>query len=222
MLIRDDLNVPVLNFQTETDVVALGAVTDRQPDGERFRLWEVAGAAHGDYYSFVSGRQDFGRGPQFAVVVEEDAILGYIQCERPMNAGPMPWVFNAALRALDTWVAGGAPPAEAPRLAVDDAGSALQRDALGIATGGIRTPYVDAPPGVLSGEPNGGDPFCFLFGTTELFDAPRMAELYSDQAGYEAAVADSADEAVAAGFLLPADAARIKAAARLQWQALGG
>lgn len=218
--IREDLNVPVLNFQTETDVLALGAINDRQPDSELFRLWETAGAAHGDYYSFISGRADFGRGAEFAVVVEEDAILGFIQCEQPMNAGPMPWVFNAALRALDVWVRDGRAPPEAPRLAVDDAGEAFVRDELGIATGGIRTPYVDAPAAVLTGEPNGGDPFCFLFGTTELFDAQRMAELYTDQAGYEAAVAAAADEAVAAGFLLQADAARIKSAATLQWRAL--
>ncbi|GAB3292206.1 alpha/beta hydrolase domain-containing protein [Parahaliea aestuarii] len=217
---REDLNVPVLNFQTETDVIALGAVSDRQPDSAGFRLWEVAGAAHGDFYSFVSGRADFGEGAQFAQVVEESAILGFIQCAQPMNAGPMPWVFNAALRALDDWVSDGTAPPESPRLQVDDAGEALLRDADGIALGGIRTPYVDAPPGVLTGEPNGGDSFCFLFGTTQLFDAAQMAARYTDQAGYEAAVAESADAAVAAGFLLAEDAERIKAAATLQWQAL--
>ncbi|WP_193940615.1 alpha/beta hydrolase domain-containing protein [Parahaliea mediterranea] len=218
--IRDDLNVPVLNFQTETDVIALGAVTDRQDDSDRFRLWEVAGSAHGDYYSFVAGRADTGQDPYFAVVVEQSAILGFIQCERPMNAGPMPWVFNAALRALEAWVKDGTAPPAAPRLAVNDAGDALLRDSDGIATGGIRTPYVDAPPGILTGEPNGGDPFCFLFGTTELFSADHMAARYTDQAGYENAVAESADAAVAAGFLLPQDAERIKAAAALQWQFL--
>ncbi|GII60144.1 hypothetical protein Skr01_02290 [Sphaerisporangium krabiense] len=47
---RDDLRVPVLALQTETDVVTLGYMAARQPDGERFRLWEVAGAAHNDTY----------------------------------------------------------------------------------------------------------------------------------------------------------------------------
>ncbi|GII83871.1 hypothetical protein Ssi03_18610 [Sphaerisporangium siamense] len=48
---RDDLRVPVLALQTETDVVTLGYMAARQPDGERFRLWEVAGAAHVDTYN---------------------------------------------------------------------------------------------------------------------------------------------------------------------------
>jgi len=221
VLFRTDLNVPVLNFQTETDVLTLGALSDRQEDSERFRLWETAGAAHGDYYSFVLGRQDTGVDPVFAVVVEENSILGFIQCESPINSGPMPWIFNAALHALNDWVITGSAPAEAPRLEVDDAGKVFLKDELGLVAGGIRSPYVDTPAAVLSGEPNGGDSFCFLFGTTDLFDASRMAELYMDQAGYEAAVASAAEDAVTAGFLLVEDAARIRAAASLQWQALG-
>ena len=219
--IRTDLNVPVMNFQTETDVLTLESITARQEDNPRFRLWETAGTAHGDYYSFISGRNDFGEGPQFAVVVEVDSILGFIQSERPMNAGPMAWVFNASLNALTDWVVDGTEPPTADRLDVNDDASAFIFDELGNVTGGIRNPYVDAPAARLSGEPNTGDSFCFLFGTTELFDAATMASLYVDKQGYIDAVADAADEAVAAGFLLAPDAERIKAAAALQWDALG-
>jgi hypothetical protein len=45
-----------------------------------------------------------------------------------------------------------------------------------------------------------------------------MAALYVDQAGYEAAVAESLDRALEDGFLLPEDAERIRAVAPLQWQ----
>ncbi|HKK22524.1 MAG TPA: alpha/beta hydrolase domain-containing protein [Pseudohaliea sp.] len=214
--IRDDLNVPVMNFQTETDVVLLGAAADRQPDSDSFRLWEVAGSAHGDYYTFVGGRSDTGADPLAPVVVEEDTILGFLRCDRPMNAGSMPWVFKAALRALDAWAAGGPPPPEAPRLTLTDAG-ALARDAFGNAVGGIRSPYVDAPAATLTGENNGGAALCFLFGTTELFDAATMASLYVDREGYRGAVNDAAEAAVEAGFLLQEDANRIIGAAGLQW-----
>lgn len=220
VLIREDLEVPVLTFQTETELLGMGAVTDRQPDSDWFRLWEVAGAAHNDYYSFVAGRQDTGEDPRFAVVVEVDGIPGFLRCEKPMNAGPMAWVFNAALRSLDDWVREGAAPPTAERLTVDDAASAFVKDELGNVTGGIRTPYVDAPAAVLSGEGQDGSSFCGLFGTTDLFDAAQMAQLYTDQAGYEVAVSAAADDAVEAGFLLPEDADRIRAAATLQWQAL--
>ena len=61
--IRTDLDVPVLTFQTETDLIILGYLPDRQPDGPRFRLWEVAGTAHADTYTLVVGFTDVGRRP---------------------------------------------------------------------------------------------------------------------------------------------------------------
>src|SRR5262245_18297249 len=42
-LLRTDLTVPVLTFQTETDMTALGFFPARQDDGKYLRLWEVAG-----------------------------------------------------------------------------------------------------------------------------------------------------------------------------------
>ena len=39
--IRADVRVPVLTFQSETDVLELGGVRARQPDGENFRLWRL-------------------------------------------------------------------------------------------------------------------------------------------------------------------------------------
>ncbi|MDO8863907.1 alpha/beta hydrolase domain-containing protein [Haliea sp. E1-2-M8] len=218
VLIRDDLNVPVFNFQTETDVFLLGSITERQPDTDRFRLWEVAGTAHGDYYSFIIGREDTGEDPRFLLVDEANGIPGFLSCARPVNAGPMAWTLSAALRALVTWVRDGTAPPTAERLAVDDASSAFLKDDLGNVLGGVRTPWVDAPVATLSGEGQEGDRLCFLFGTTVLFDAAQMASLYVDQAGYEAAVSEALDEAIAGGFLLQEDADRIRAVAPLQWQ----
>jgi hypothetical protein len=52
--IRDDARVPVIVVQSETDVLGtLVYLPARQPDNERFRLWEVAGAAHCDTISFA-------------------------------------------------------------------------------------------------------------------------------------------------------------------------
>ena len=193
--IRTDLNVPVLNLQTETDVIGLGAIASRQPDSRRFRLWEVAGGSHSDYYVNVSGRADKGADPEFALVVEETSVLGFINCEKPMNAGPTHWVVNAALSALDDWVLNGALPAQAERLSTQDDNTRFRRDELGNATGGIRSPYLDAPAALLSGDVNEGERFCNLFGTTELFDAASMASLYVDKTGYIEAVSEATDEA---------------------------
>jgi hypothetical protein len=220
VIIRTDLNVPVLNLQTETDVIGLGAITSRQPDSRKFRLWEVAGSSHSDYYVNVSGRADKGTEPEFALVVEETSVLGFINCEKPMNAGPTHWVVNAALSALQNWVLNGALPAQADRLYTQNDNARFRRDDFGNATGGIRTPYLDAPAALLSGDINEGERFCNLFGTTELFDAATMASLYVDKTGYVEAVSKATDDAISKGFLLVIDGERIKAAAPLQWDAL--
>lgn len=216
--IRADSNVPVMTFQTETDVTLLNFAPARQPDSDRFRLWEVAGTAHADYYSTVSGRGDATGAPRFAAVVEEDRVLGILRCDRPFNSGPMHYVFAAAIRALDDWVASGVLPPVAPRLDLADDQSGFLKDSNGNVTGGIRTPYVDAPVAVLSGEGQSSGGFCRLFGTTELYPPDRLASLYVDEAGYVAAVTESADAAVAAGFLLREDADAIIAWAPQQWR----
>ena len=74
--IRDDGSAPVMTFQTETDLTLLGYAAARQPDTDRFRLWEVAGTAHADYYSTVSGRTDATGEPRFAAV-----SLNGLHCE---------------------------------------------------------------------------------------------------------------------------------------------
>jgi hypothetical protein len=217
---RDDLTIPIINIQSETDVILLGAVDERQTDSDYFRLWEVAGGAHGDNYMLDSGRPDIGTGPEFTAVIENDTILGVIQCATPMNSGVIPWVYIAALDALDRWVREGIPAPEADRLATTDDLSDYLYDDVGNVLGGVRTPYVDAPAARLSGEFNDGNPICRLTGTTELFGAATMATRYVDRQGYIDAVAAATDQAVDAGFLLTPDAQRIRAAAGLQWDAL--
>jgi len=217
---RDDLPFPVINFQAETDVIPLGAVDERQPDSDYFRLWEVAGIAHNDNYQLVSGRNDIGVGAEFAQVVENDSILGIFQCQSPINSGAYPWVYMAALEALEQWVREGTAASSAEPLATLDDNSDYIYDDYGNVLGGVRSPYVDAPAARLSGALNQGDAGCRLSGTTELFDAATMASLYIDREGYISAVAEAADNAVSNGFLLEPDAVRVKAAAALQWDAL--
>jgi hypothetical protein len=179
---RDDLETPVINLQAETDVIALGAVDERQPDSAFFRLWEITGAAHNDNYQLVAGRDDVGVGAEKAVVVENALILGVFACDKPINSGPYPWVYMAALNALEQWVRSGDAAAEASRMAVTDDQADFQYDEVGNVIGGLRTPYVDAPAARLSGELNAGLVGCRLSGTTELFDAATMASRYVDRA----------------------------------------
>ena len=221
-LIRTDTTVPIMTFETETDVVFLGYAAARQDDTEMIVTWEVAGAAHGDQYTFVSGRGDKNGAPEFASVIEEPSIAGFITCDKPMNNGPQHYHFNAAVRALDEWVTEGKLPVHSPRLEINDDNSDYIYDELGNALGGMRSAYVDAPSAVLRGEPNTGASFCRLFGTTALFSAEQMASLYVDEAGYVNAVTAATNDAVEKGYLLPEDGEAIIAWAPSQWRSQTG
>ena len=207
-----------MTFETETDVVFLEFVKARQPDTDKIRTWEVALTAHGDYYTFVSGRDDKVGAPVFASVIEEPSIAGFITCDKPMNNGPHHYHFNAAVRALNDWVSLDTLPVTSPRLETNDDNSDYIYDALGNAMGGMRSAYGEAPSATLRGEPNSGNGFCRLFGTTALFSAEQMASLYVDEAGYVAAVTAATNDAVEKGYLLPEDGDAIIVWASSQWR----
>ena len=99
----------------------------------------------------------------------------------------------------------GEPPARGPRLATD-ADGVLERDADGIALGGIRTPAVDAPIAVHTGENPSESIICVLFGSTTPFTAEQLDARYPDHEAYVAAVTASAEAAVEDGFLLESTA----------------
>lgn len=220
--VRDDV-APVLIFETESDLLELKYYYARQPDSANVRTWEVAGTAHADTYT-VAGAYDKGGDPKYAeVTVTSSPVPGIISCGKPINSGPQHFVVNAAFAALNNWVATGTPPPSAPRLNIAGDPAAFVSDAYGNTLGGIRTPYVDAPVAKLLGNgqsgsindiSNTGQSFCFLFGTTTMFDSATLHSLYPNHASYVAAVNSASDSALAQGYLLELDAALIKEAAQ--------
>lgn len=189
VIFRTDLDAPIIDLQAEGDVTSiLGSVLARQPDSDKFRLWEVAGTAHADAHLV-------------------GFIADMIDCGVPINNGPLHFVAKAALRALDLWVRTGEVPPAAPRLEIaSDNPPTIARDADGIALGGIRTPLVDAPVDVLSGVP-GPSPaiICLLLGSTTPLSNDRLAELYDSAADYEQQYMTGAVVAIDAGFVLDDD-----------------
>lgn len=215
-LTRTDLDVPVLTLQTETDINGLGYVSVQQKDSKHFRLWEVAGTSHADLYTVNLGFSDVGDGAAEAKLLKHpsDATADVGGCGAPVNSGPDFAVASAAIAKLDRWVRTGKAPARAPRFELtDDAEPSIARDEHGNAVGGIRTPLVDAPIVTLSGEPNPGSGFCFLFGKTTAFDAATLAELYPSHDDYVKKFNASADTAVKKGYLLKPNAEAFKDAA---------
>jgi hypothetical protein len=217
--IRDDVGVPVLVFQTETDV-AFSNGTARQPDTDTYRLWEVAGTAHFDHYGLTIGKTDTGDGSAggeiFASMLNptNQPSPGFT-CGSPINTGPAHYVLDAAFHALKRWVAKGIVPPVAPRLQTTGTSPLVfATDADGNALGGVRTPAVDVPVATLSGRASGGTSFCFLFGSTVPFTPARLKALYPDHGDFVSAWARATRSARAAGFLVRADARELVAAAR--------
>ncbi|WP_405717758.1 alpha/beta hydrolase domain-containing protein [Streptomyces sp. NBC_01537] len=222
LLVRTDLRIPVLTFETETDLLTLGYLAARQPDSEHFRLWEVAGTAHGDTYITPVGPKDTGDGQ--GDIQAFDTLLHppttpnpdypVFTCSTPINAGQAHYVLEAAVHALNRWATTGVAPAPAPRLEVtSDSPPSFVLDANGNVKGGIRTPSVDAPVATLSGLGQEGSQFCFLFGTTVPFDAVKLAALYPTHPQFLSRWATATARATAAGHIRPADAAALIAAA---------
>jgi Alpha/beta hydrolase domain len=219
-LVRDDLNYPVMMIQTATDLL-LGAseitsgtsYDSRQDDSPTFRLWEVAGTAHADLYSF-EGSADKGNDPYYASVFEKLFPYPFLfDCPEPVNTGPKHLVAKAGIHALDQWIRNGFEPTEAARLEVAGSPPAIVLDEHGNTKGGVRTPYVDIPTATLGSIGAGDAILCTLLGTTDLFPTDKLISLYGDHASYVSAVSESANEAVSAGFLLAEDAELVNTAA---------
>jgi Alpha/beta hydrolase domain len=224
VLIRSDVRVPVLMVQSETDLMILGSVAARQPDTERIRLWEVAGASHADTYLVIAAYQDSEGAESAALAAALAPTTSFfgMTLSVPMNSGPQQhYVVSAGLEHLRRWARGGKAPPAAPRLAVTSPGSrAFALDDAGIVRGGIRSPWVDVPTGVLSGLGQTGPGFAPLFGTTKPFDSGMLAQRYPQgRSEYLEKFAAAAASAVKAGFILEADVREINALAAAAYPA---
>jgi Alpha/beta hydrolase domain len=205
--VRSDIDVPVLTFETESDLTFLGYVAARQDDAEHYRTWEVAGTSHADAYLVSTGPTDTGRSPAVVgLVLTTSPTPGIIDCGLPINSGPEHFVLNAAFAALDRWVRGGKAPQSSPRLDVLPGPPAtIARDANGVGVGGVRTPQVDVPIAAFTGE-QPGPIICELFGTTTPFDAAKLAALYPTHRDFLAEYKKALDRSVKAGWILQPDA----------------
>jgi hypothetical protein len=216
-LTRTDLDVPVLTFSSETDLVGdrLGYARARQPDTEVFRSWEVPGTAHADAYNLGIGDRDDGSGAAdaelFAAMQVPPASVygGIITCGSPINTGPHTYVLRSAVAALDTWVRTGRAPGSMPQVELAADGS-ISRDADGNALGGIRTPQLDVPVAALSGTGQTGSSFCALFGTTAPLPAAALQAAHDTHEQFVAAWTDALTTAVDSGAVLPADATNLR------------
>jgi hypothetical protein len=212
-IVRTDTPGRIMMVQTEGDVAVLRSHLARQDDGGRFRLWEVAGGAHADEHTLSQKNP-----PQPTVAGNP--------CEYRMNSARTHMVVNAAIRALDRWVAKEGAPRRAPRLALtpdaETAEDPLVRDEDGLAVGGIRLPQMEVPTATINGLVNppapGAPPLfaglCRLFGRTIEFSQAEIDARYPSHVEYSLLVHWFAVTNANLGFLTREDAAI------LVWEAL--
>jgi hypothetical protein len=218
---RPDLRAPLLTIITETDLfgaVRHGYYFARQPDDERLRVWEIAGAAHADNYTIQVAAIDNGSAPLESIVAAyapTKMLMGQ-QLDHYINFAPQHhYVVQAAIAALTNWVRTGEPAPAAPPIEIRE--TELPQPVLdpnGLALGGLRTPWVDVPiartsgDGVWDNSPE--NVMSAIFGSGEPFDADTLDRLYPGGADEYLGVFTAAlDTAIAAGYILSADRAEI-------------
>jgi hypothetical protein len=208
--------VPVITVQAQSEVLA--GLTARRPDsdvaGDRYRLYEIAGAEHLDIYPY----QAF---PNFI----DQAVAGNAQgtpewpfgvrCTPEIQLNETPLLddsFHAALANLDAWVRKGVVPPKANRVQIKDEDTghpSVVLDAHGNGVGGVRTFFVDVPAATyVMSSPGPG--VCAEMGHTVAFDWARLEALYGNYKNYANKVVQSVDRSVKERWFTDYDARKIK------------
>jgi hypothetical protein len=206
--IRDDLDVPVMVVNSESEALPLYAM--RQPDTDLFRLWEIAGSAHISW------------SPAEIVELERqleelgiDPASGMATRRPDTNVVSHAPVVRAALRHMLRWLE-GLPPPHQPLIEVEPTDPpTIRRDQRGIARGGVRLPDVAVPLAQHDGlHPNEFDILDRISGTSLSFSEDQLRNVYSSPADYLERYTEAVDAAVAEGTLVPEERPALIAAAQ--------
>lgn len=201
---RVQVAVPVVRFQTQTEIAASHAVRQTEATHPLMRTYELAGGAHVDQITNAVG----------GVALERDLGLPNFaaSCELALNPVPIGVTQSALLAALEAWIATDQPPPPSRLLEMveRDGAPAIALDADGNALGGVRPPLLELARGQYLAS-NTGAGFCFLIGGFVPFDHAQLVERYDSPAAYGRRLDRLVEQAVQDGFLLRADAAAVAA-----------
>ena len=209
---RMDLKVPIAVVESENDVP--GYFLAKQEDTPLFRVWEVTGTSHAPHARNVYQYLQTGLPADVKV------------CELPEDEMPMNYALEAMISHMAEWIEQGKAPPSLPRLEViagADGRGVIQRDQYGNGLGGVRLPQIAVPIAgyhpINSSDEASTKLVCGLAGTTVYWTneakpgtdllpwpKPSLKELYPTHAAYVDAITKAANDAVAAGYLLPRDA----------------
>lgn len=203
------LDVPVLHLLSDNEAKPEAPTKD-----PKYRLWEVAGTAHSDF--FIGYQSVFGLNgrlldqpaqtqAQYAATI--DAAGNYGQVLHPMLATcvlagstvPMHYAASAALHQLNNWVKSGTAPMVTPRFTFAADGTHTV-DADMNSLGGIRMPAIEVPVATYKSTT------CPLGGLTVPFTDVQIQQRYTGFDAYQAKMRVATDTAVRQGWMLPPDA----------------
>jgi Alpha/beta hydrolase domain len=215
------VGVPVIAVAAEGEVLSTygSRRADSDEPGDRYRLYEVAGAGHIDrsaYYGFPLIADQTAAGNALGTAAWPFAA----PCEPAiplMDTPIMSIAFDTAFAVLDDWVRNGKSAPRAERIGVNDGGTpkaAIVADRFGHGVGGLRTPYIDVPSASYVTN-SGGPGNCREMAHKTSFDAERLASVYGNTASYRSMVAASIDRLVKERWLTPGDARRVKSDLKL-------
>jgi hypothetical protein len=207
------LDVPVMRLNTQSDFNGFGGLNNRRPDDDRYRHYEIAGAAHvaihapdGAAVPPAPGKVPTPTGqPHFSQTTCQSAF----PAGSHPNDFPLYLVQAAMFDNMYRWMAKRhLPPASA--LIETNADGSSRVDELGNAVGGVRYPQVAVP---VAAYGVGTSDACILFGYTAPFDADKCRALYGSQANYLLKVKATGEALVAGRQLLHNDLDKLLAIA---------
>jgi Alpha/beta hydrolase domain len=178
-----DFSTPIWNLNEEVQPA-------QQPDNPHFRVWEEAGAAHDPkvHWSYVEQEEQ-----------RDVGAVAPIEAGCSINRGSVDYSGRAQVSWIAKYFAKGTMGPSMPRL-LRNSGGEVVRDSNGLAQGGVRQPFIEAPVAYNAGTG------CPLWGTYRGWTPAMIQSLYPTHADYVAAVQQSAAFDVKKKWLLSEDA----------------
>lgn len=217
-LLRTDVDAKTIAIGTEIFTALMGQPP--QDDTDHQRWWEINGATHfsldeiQNYVDPMLARDATFRAPDGKALSlsELTRMKGPCAPATIYSRVPNGDIMKAALKSLNTWIAGGPAPANTPRFVVDEQNKYV-RDANGQILGGIRTAAQDAPIATNAGIGN-GPWFCGPSGNHVDFTPAQLCQRYGSHDSYVSKVKAIVNANVRSGVLLPEEAQKTVAEAK--------
>jgi hypothetical protein len=190
----EDFSTPIFQLNEENSEA-------EQPDNPRYVAWEEAGTAHAPavWQGYVSRQQQRD--------LTAPGTPDPIDTACSVNHGSVDYSSRALSRAVTRYLKTGELPPSAPRVKRTASG-AIERDANGLAMGGVRHVFVQVPVGYNSSEG------CPLYGTYRAWSAAKIKSLYASHGAYVHKVRKWARREVRRGWLLRKDRRKVVRKAR--------